>query len=342
MEKPRIFATRPLPAVVLTFLEPHCTVISAHADAPIATEELARICRDRNIEGLLSSATPITDDLLEKTPSLRVIAHMGKGVDHIDLKACTAHGVLVTNTLGAPEEATADIAFALMLAVARRVVEADRFVREGRWVAWGWNMFWGGNIYGKTIGIYGFGTIGQAMARRAAGFSMCVLYTQRRRVAENVERELKAQYTEPETLIREADFLTLHTPLTAETRHLISRRELGWMKPTAFLINTARGPVVDEEALVEALKEKRLAGAALDVFEREPQVHPELLTMPNTVLAPHLGSATGETRTRMAMQASKNLVAALQGTTPPNALNPEVLKQENPASRHVSPAPSVA
>lgn len=340
MKKPKVFATRPLPAVVLAFLEPYCTVVFTPADAPIATEELARICRNEDIEGLLSSATPIKADLLEKTPGLRVIAHMGKGVDHIDLQACTAHGVLVTNTLGAPEEATADMAFALMLAVARRVVEADRFVREGRWVAWQWGMFWGGNIYGKTIGIYGFGTIGQAMARRAGGFSMRVLYTQRRRAAENIERELKAQYAEPETLIRQADFLTLHTPLTAETRHLISRRELEWMKPTAYLINTSRGPVVDEEALVEALKEKRLAGAALDVFECEPKVHPELIALPNTVLAPHLGSATGETRTRMAMQAAENLVAAFQGRTPPNALNPEVLKRGYWASQHVSPAPN--
>lgn len=340
MEKPKVFATRPLPAVVRTFLEPHCTVISNPADAPIATEELARICRDENIEGLLSSATRITGDLLEKAPSLRVIAHMGKGVDHIDLQACTAHGVLVTNALGAPEEATADMAFALLLAVARRIVEADRFVREGRWVAWGWNMFWGGNIYGKTLGIYGFGAIGQAMARRAAGFSMRIIYTQRRRVAESIERELKAQYTDAETLIRESDFLTLHTPLTPETRHMISRRELGWMKPTAFLINTARGPVVDEEALVEALKEKRLAGAAFDVFEHEPRVHPELLAMPNTVLAPHLGSATGETRARMAMQAAENLVAAFEGQTPPNALNPEVLNQEGRTSGHLSQAPS--
>lgn len=342
MQKPKVFATRPLPAVVLTFLEPHCTVISAPEDAPIATEELARICRDQNIEGLLSSGTQITGDLLQKTPSLRVVAHMGKGVDHIDLAACTARGVLVTNTLGAPEEATADLAFALMLAVARRVVEADRFVREGRWVAWGWSMFWGANLYGKTIGIYGFGTIGQAMARRAAGFSMRILYYQRRRAAENAERELKAQYTEAETLIREADFLTLHTPLTAETRHLISRRELGWMKPTAFLINTSRGPVVDEEALVNALKEKRLAGAALDVFEHEPQVHPELLAMRNTVLAPHLGSATGETRTRMAMQAAENLVAAFEGRTPPNALNPEVLEREGWARVHASPSRNVS
>lgn len=329
MEKPNVFATRPLPATVLEFLEPYFCVTSPGADEPMTTSELAVLCRDRKIEGLLSaSGTPITAALLEMAPTLRMISHIGKGVDHIDLAACTARGVLVTNGRGAPEEATADMAFALILAVARRVVEADRFVREGHWHAWGWSLFWGANVYGKTLGLFGFGAIGQAMARRAAGFSMRILYTQRHRAPASVERDLKSQYAEPDMVIREADFLSLHVPLTAETRHLISAPELSRMKPTAFLINTSRGPVVDEEALVSALKHKQIAGAALDVFENEPRVHPELLAMPNTVLMPHLGSATAETRTRMAMQAAENLVAAFDGKMPPNALNPEALQGE--------------
>ena len=328
MPKPKVFATRPLPESVLQFLAPHCDVLQASGDAAISPEELAKICREQEVEGLLSSTTSITEKFLGEARRLRVVAHMGKGVDHVDVAACTAHGVLVTNTLGAPEESTADVAFALLLAAARRVVEGDRFVREGRWNSWSWGLLWGANVHEKTIGIYGFGSIGQAMARRAAGFSMRILYYQRRRVAESIERELKAEYAEPETLIRESDFLSLHVPLTPETRHLISAGELAWMKPTAFLINTARGPVVDEQALVDALKEKRIAGAGLDVFENEPQVQPELLKMPNVVLMPHLGSATGETRTRMAMQAAENMLAALGGRRPPNLLNPEVLEAQ--------------
>ncbi|MGH9436109.1 MAG: 2-hydroxyacid dehydrogenase [Terriglobia bacterium] len=325
MHPRNVFATRPLPEDVLHFLAPHCRLIAPPADAAISSEELAGICRDREIEGLLSSSTPINGDFLDQARRLRVIAHMGKGVDNIDVGACTTRRILVTNTAGAPEETTADAAFALLLAAARRLVEADSFVRDGHWTSWSWGLLWGANVHQKTLGIYGFGTIGQAMARRARGFAMRILYYQRRRVAEGVERELGADYAEPETLIRQSDFLSLHVPLTAETRHLISARELAWMKPTAFLINTSRGPVVDEHALAAALKEKRIAGAGLDVFEHEPQVDPDLLKLPNAVFMPHLGSATAETRARMAMQAAENMLAALEGRRPPNLLNPEAL-----------------
>ncbi|MDE3180113.1 MAG: D-glycerate dehydrogenase [Acidobacteriota bacterium] len=326
MLKPNVFATRPLPESVSQFLAPHCDVIQAREDSAIPPAELARICREEAIEGLLLAGARISSEFIPQMKNLRVIANMGKGVDNIDLAACTSHGILVTNTAGAPEESTADLAFGLLLAGARRLIEVDRFVREGRWKTWQWGMFWGANVHEKTIGLLGFGAIGQAMARRAGGFSMRILYHQRRRAAEAIERELKAEYTDPEALIRESDFLSLHVPLIAETRHLISSRELAWMKPTAFLINTSRGPVVDEDALVLALKERRIAGAALDVFEHEPSVHPELIRLSNTVLAPHLGSATRETRTRMAMQAAENLIAALEGRRPPDLLNPEVLE----------------
>lgn len=322
--KSRVFATRPLPSSIIEFLSTRCEVSSVLKDEAISADELAAICREQAIEGILSSATPVNRQVIEQARRLRVVSQLGKGYDNVDVTACTARKIIVTNVIGAPEESTADITFALILSVARRIVEGDRYVRDGQWKSWLWKLLWGFDVHGKTIGLYGFGTIGQAVARRAAGFSMQILYHTRRRVPEDIERKLSAQYVDAETLIRESDFLSLHTPLTPETRHLITARELGWMKSTAFLINTARGLVVDEEALVEALKAKRIAGAALDVFEREPNVHPELIKMQNVVLLPHLGSATEETRTRMARLAAENLLAALDGQRPQNLVNPEV------------------
>lgn len=323
--KPRVFATRPLPPSIIEFLSTRCEVSSVLKDEAISADELAAICREQAIEGILSSATPVNRQVVEQAARLRVVSQLGKGYDNVDVAACTAHKIIVTNVIGAPEESTADITFALILSVARRIVEGDHYVRDGQWKSWLWKLLWGFDVHGKTIGLYGFGTIGQAVARRAAGFSMRILYHTRRRAPEDIERKLNAQYVDAEMLIRESDFLSLHTPLTPETRHLISARELGWMKSTAFLINTARGPVVNEEALVEALKAKRIAGAALDVFEREPNVHPELIKMQNVVLLPHLGSATEETRTRMARLAAENLLAGLDGQRPHNLVNPEVL-----------------
>lgn len=288
------------------------------------SQELAQVCREQKIEGLMVAGPRVTAELLEEATHLRAVAQMGVGYDNIDLAACTARRVIVTNAAGCLEETTADLAFALLLAAARRVVEADRFVREGRWTQWQWELLWGADVHHKTLGLYGFGNIGQAVARRAAGFSMRIIYHARRRVREDLERELEAQYVDRETLIRESDFLSLHVPLTAETGRLISARELGWMKPTAFLINTARGRVVDEVALVEALQEGRIAGAGLDVFEQEPKVHPELIKLPNVVLMPHVGSGTAETRTRMAATAAENLLVALAGRRPPNLINREL------------------
>jgi glyoxylate reductase len=255
---------------------------------------------------------------------LRVIANVGVGYDNIDVAACTRRRILVTNTPDVLTEATADLAFALLMAVARRIVESDRYIREGHWHYWKWAYLWGTDLYRKTLGVYGLGRIGKAVARRAHGFSMRVLYHDIVRSTPAQEHELRAQFVDRETLLREADFLTLHVPLTPETHRLISARELAMMKPTAFLINAARGKVVDEAALVEALEAKRIAGAGLDVFEQEPSIQPALLALPNVVLTPHVGSATSETRLAMAMLAVENLLAGLEGRRPPNPVNPEV------------------
>ena len=267
----------------------------------------------------------VQEEVLAAAPLLRVVANVGVGYDNIDLAACTRRGIRVTNTPDVLTDTTADLAFALLMAVARRVVEADRYVRDGRWQRWEWGLLWGADIWGKTLGIWGFGRIGQAMARRGRGFDMRILYHSRRRAPEALERESGARYVDRDTLLAESDFLSLHVPLTAETRGMLSASELALMKPAAYLINTARGKVVEEEALVQTLKDRKIAGAGLDVFEREPRVHPELLALPNVVLAPHIGSATGETRLKMALLAAENLLAALDGERPPNLVNPEVL-----------------
>ena len=324
--KYHVFATRPMPQPVLDFLAPQCNVQMQDQDVPVPPDELERICREQKIEGLLVAGGRVPAELIRAAAQLRVVANCSVGYDNVDLAECTKRGILVTNTAGSLDDTTADLAFALLLAVARRVGEAERFLREGQWKHWRFSLLMGADVHHKTIGIYGFGNIGRIMARRATGFSMRILYHSRHRAPESVEREPGAEYRDREALIRESDFLSLHVPLTVESRHLIGERELGWMKPTAFLINTARGPVVDEEALVSALKAGRLAGAGLDVFEHEPQVHPELLKIDsNVVLLPHVGSATEETRTRMAMQAAKNLLAALAGERPPNLINTEAL-----------------
>jgi glyoxylate reductase len=291
-------------------------------DKPLEPMQLAEACRE--VEGLVASSARVTEKLLEEAPRLRVIANVGVGYDNIDVAACTRRHIVVTNTPDVLTETTADLAFALLMAVARRVVESDRYVREGHWHYWQWTYLWGTDLFRKTLGVYGLGRIGKAVARRARGFSMRVLYYDLVRPTPVLEQELGAQFVDRETLLRKADFLTLHVPLTPETHHLISARELAMMKPTAFLINAARGKVVDEAALVEALQSRRIAGASLDVFEQEPHIQPALLALPNVVLTPHVGSATSETRLAMAMLAAENLLAALEGRCPPNPVNPEI------------------
>ena len=320
--KPKVFITRPLPQEALEFVAGLCDVEVHSEDAPLTPAQLAEACRE--VEGLLVVGARVSEEVLQQARHLRVVANCGVGYDNIDVGACTRRRIVVTNTPGVLTDTTADLAFALLMAVARRVVEGDRFVREGRWQRWEWGLLWGADIFGKTLGLYGFGRIGQAMARRARGFEMRVIYHNVRRVTEEVERELGARCVDRETLLREADFLSLHLPLAPETHHLIRASELALMKPSAFLINTARGKVVDEDALVQALTAGKIAGAGLDVFEHEPRVHPALLEMPNVVLMPHVGSATAETRLKMALLAAENLLATLSGQRPPNVVNPDV------------------
>jgi lactate dehydrogenase-like 2-hydroxyacid dehydrogenase len=310
-----------MPREAVERIEARCEVTMHPEDTQLPAAQLIESCRD--VEGLLASGVAVTEELLEQAPHLRVVSNLGVGYDRIDVAACTRHRVLVTNTPGVVTGATADLSFALLMAVARRLVEADHYVREGNWRSWSWGCMWGTDLEGKTLGLLGFGRIGQAVARRASGFSMRILYYSLDRPTAERERELGAQFVDRETLLRESDFLSLHVPLTPDTHHLIGAAELVLMKPTAFLINASRGKVVDEAAMVEALQSKRLAGAGLDVFEFEPKVHPALLTMPNVVLTPHMGTASSETRLAMAMMAADNLLAALTGQRPPSMVNPE-------------------
>ena len=323
MSLTKVYITRPLPRAAVERIETRCEVKINPEDVRLPAAQVVEACRE--IEGLVASGTPVGAEVVEQAPHLRVVSTVGVGYDNIDVEACTRRRIMVTNTPGVVTEATADLSFALLMAVARRLVEADRYVREGNWRYWQWGNMWGTNPSGRTLGILGFGRIGQAVARRARGFSMRILYHSVDRPTPEQEQELGAHYVDRETLLREADFLSIHVPLAPDTHHLISATELALMKPTAFLINTSRGKVVEEAALVEALQSKRLAGAALDVFEFEPQIHPALPAMPNVILTPHMGTATGETRLAMAMMAAENLLAALAGQRPPNLVNPEVL-----------------
>jgi glyoxylate reductase len=320
--KPRVYVTRPLPAPALELLSNACEVRSYPEDAATPVAQLAEECR--GVEGILVNSAKVNEEVLLAAPRLRAISNCGVGYDNIDVAACNRRRIPITNTAGSLEETTADLAFMLLLATARRAIEADRYVREGRWDRWQWGLMHGLDVHHKTLGLVGFGGIGQPMARRGLGFSMRVLYYARHQAQQSVERELHAEYTELDTLLRESDYVSLHVPLTPETRHIIDGKALGLMKSTAILVNTARGPVVDEEALVQALRSRRIAGAGLDVFEGEPRVNPNLVGLENVALAPHIGSATGETRLRMATLAVKNLLAMLVGERPANVVNPEV------------------
>jgi glyoxylate reductase len=277
--------------------------------------------------GVVAMLTDRVDaELLDRAgPGLRAVANYAVGHDNLDLEACTARRVLATNTPDVVTEATADLAWALLLAAARRVAEGDRFLRARRPWIWGPEFLLGFEVHGKTLGVVGLGRIGRAVARRAAGFAMPVLYTARRRLPAAEEAALGVAWRELDELLAEADFVSIHTGLSPATRHLIGPERLAAMKPTAVLVNTARGPVVDEAALAAALRAGRPGAAGLDVFEREPEVHPDLLGLDNVTVLPHLGTATFETRVAMGMTAAGNLLAALEGRRPPNLLNPEAL-----------------
>jgi len=266
--------------------------------------------------------------VLDANPRLRVVANMAVGYNNFDVEACTARGVLCTNTPDVLTETTADFGFALMLAAARRMAESEHFLRRGEWTRWAYDMFTGSDVHGATLGILGMGRIGQAIARRGAlGFGMRVLYHNRSRLPPEQEQPLGARHVDKATLLREADHLVLVLPYSAQSHHIIGAAELAQMKRTATLTNVARGGIVDDAALAAALRDRRIAAAALDVFEGEPAVHPDLLTVPNIVLTPHIASATVATRRRMAELAADNLIAALTGATPPTPINPQVLAQ---------------
>ena len=324
MPKAKLLVTHPLYPESHALLQASCECeFWAREERPPKDEFLRRL---KDKEGLVCLLTErVGEDTLRAAPKLRIVSNVAVGYDNVDVQACTRRGVLVTNTPGVLDETTADFAWALMLAVARRVVEADQYVRSGSWQGWSFEQYCGTDIWGKTLGIVGLGRIGQAVARRALGFEMKVIYNSRKRVAPEIEKQLHAEYRDMNALLAESDFISLHVPLSGDTRQMFDAPKFFRMKPTAFLINTSRGPVVDEAALVHALETKKIAGAGLDVFEQEPFVHPGL-KRPNVVLAPHLGSASTETRARMALTAAQNIAAFFQGQRPPNALNPELLK----------------
>ena len=324
MAKPRVLATHRLFPAAQQILNAHCEAEYWTQPEHISKQELFRRIMDK--EGLVCLLTEkVNNEFLLVAPKLRIAANVAVGFDNIDVAACTKRGVVATHTPGVLDETTADFAWTLLMAVARRLGEGDALVRSGNWKGWDLDQLVGTDVWGKTLGIVGFGRIGRAMARRAGAFQMRVIYTEAVRAPEAVESEFRAEYREMNGLLAEADFISVHVPLLPETRGLFNATTFSRMKPTAFLINTSRGPVVDEGALVQALEGGKIAGAALDVFEKEPLIHPGL-RRPNVVLAPHIASASVETRTKMACMAAENVVALFQGKRPPNMLNPEVLK----------------
>ena len=321
----RVFVTARLPEEVVTLISRYHQVDAHEEDLPMERRKL--LMGVEHSEGLLCTITDrIDEEVLERAPALRVIANNGVGFDHIDIDAATRRGIPVTNTPGVLTDATADLAFGLILATARRIVEGDKKTRDGRFRYWAPLHFLGQEVSGKTLGIVGFGRIGKAVARRAAGFNMKVIYYSRTRLEPLLEKKLHAAFTPLEVLFREADFVTLHVPLNPQTRYLIGENQLKIMKPSACLINTARGPVVDERALVEALRNGVIGAAGLDVYENEPELSQGLADLDNVILLPHVGSATIETRTRMAFMAAENLLTAIKGEPPPNCLNWSLLR----------------
>lgn len=294
-------------------------------DRVIARGEL--LAGVKGATGILSMLTERIDaEVFDAAgPQLKAVANFAVGYNNIDVDEATRRGVLVCNTPDVLTETTADLAFALMLGVARRFRDSEAYLREGRWTSWSPSLLLGRDVYGKALGIFGLGRIGQAVARRARGFGMRVLYHNRSRVAAALESDLGARYVDKATLLAESDFVSIHCPLTDETRHAFGADEFRAMKASAILVNTARGPIVDEAALAAALQRGNIWGAGIDVFEKEPAIHPDLLECTNALLLPHIGSATGETRAKMAELAAENLVACLTGKRPPNCVNPEVL-----------------
>ena len=320
--KPKVFLTRRMPSAVMERLERE-TDLAWHTEDRAATKaEIIAGLKGR--DALFCNISDRVDvELLDSCPGLKVVANFGVGFNNIDVATATARKIPVTNTPGVLTDATADIAFALLMNVARRIGEGERLVRANKWTGWQPLQLLGADIAGATLGIIGFGRIGRAVARRAKGFDMRVIYWNRTQLP--AADEAGATYTSFDDVLRQSDFISLHVAYDSETHHLLGEKQFALMKSTAFVINTARGSVIDEAALVRALQTKCIAGAGLDVFEREPQLAPGLCDLENVVLAPHLGSATIGTRTKMGMIVADNLLAASAGQRPPNCVNPEVL-----------------
>lgn len=325
--KPKILITRRIPEEALSLLRPHFELDHYNKDTAIPRKLLLQRIKDK--EGALVILTEkINQELLDAAPKLRCVSTYSVGFDHVDVEACTRRGVAVANTPGVLTETTADFTWALLMAAARRVVEGDSYIRAGKYVGWDPLMLLGTDVFGKTLGIVGFGRIGQAVARRAQGFGMKVVYYDAQRIFPEVERQFGAKYLDLKELLRQADFVTLHCVLDASTHHMIDDEALALMKPSAYLINAARGPIVDEKALVAALKADRIRGAALDVYEFEPKLVPGLAKLANVVLAPHLASASLETRTKMGLMAAQGLLDVLvRRKAPEHAVNPQVCEK---------------
>jgi len=324
--KPKILVARAVFPEILEQLQQHFDVSSNQGDEILAPEQLIERLRGKS-GAMITGSERIDAQLLDACSQLKAVCNIAVGYNNIDVPACTARGVLATNTPDVLTETTADFGFALMMAAARRMSEAERSLRRGEWTRWSLDMFAGAEVHGSTLGILGMGRIGRAIARRGAlGFGMKVIYHNRSRLAPELEVEVGARYVDKATLLREADHLVIVLPYSPEAHHTIAAAELKQMKRSATLTNIARGGVVDDVALAEALRARTIAAAGLDVFEGEPQLHPGLLDLPNVVLTPHIASATMGTRLAMAQLAADNLIAALSGGKPPTPLNPQVLK----------------
>ena len=320
--KPRVLLMHPIldpgPAILAEAAE----VVPYPPDRPL--DEASIRSHAEGCTGIVSQVMdPIRETVLS-TPGLKVVSNVAVGYDNIDVAAATAHKVMVTNTPGVLDDTTADFAFTLLMATARRVVEADYFIRQGQFRGWAIDMMLGNDIYGATLGIVGIGRIGRGVAHRAKGFNMRVLYYDPNPLTPEAEQQLGAERVDLARLLVESDFVSVHVPLTEQTHHMLSTQQFGQMKRSAILINTSRGPVIDEAALVEALNAKKIAGAGLDVYEREPAVHPGLIPLPNVILTPHIASASVRTRSEMSAMAARNMATAVRGGRPPNLLNPEV------------------
>lgn len=319
--KPRILVTREVFDEVLDFLSESLDVDANQSDVPLTPESLCERLAEK--DGVVCALTDRIDAaVLAAAPNLRAVCNIAVGYNNIDVTACSARRIVVTNTPGVLDETTADLVWALMLAAARRLTEAETYLRNGEWQGWYLKQLLGTDVHHATLGILGMGRIGQVIARRALGFEMNVLYCNRSRLSQDIESRLGARYVAMDELLAQSDFLVLQVPYSPATHHLIGAAELARMKRTAILVNAARGAVVDDAALIEALSNRTIAAAGLDVFENEPKFDPRFLALKNVVLAPHIGSSTRVTRLAMAMTAARNMVAALTGGMPPNIVNP--------------------